>query len=234
MEIGTGKNENYLRVLWDKVKKYEPEHKGHWVRPGQPGVLFLIDANGKRIRDIMEPGPTNTEAEATPAVNNKPTAPQARADGAPQTAEETAAAALCSGEPLVNLKTKGRAPSAALFREVIKAQRDVAPSKSSLKIITTIGSLKVGNGYRWREGIDLQLLGLPKTVYPVGVSFTTCEDSAYYWNIHESKNYSYSCYKDDASGEWTCSLTTGRGDSRESRQVKKQAFYDFTGQPRKK
>jgi len=61
--------------------------------------------------------------------------PKGKADGAPQTAEETAAAALCSGEPLVNLKTKGRAPSAPLFREVIKAQRDVAPGKNSLKTV---------------------------------------------------------------------------------------------------
>ena len=75
---------------------------------------------------------------------------------------------------------------------------------------------------------------MPKTVYPIKVSFTTCEDASLTWNINESKNYSYSCYKDDAFGEWTCSLTTGRGDSREGRQVKKQAFYDFTGQPRKK
>ena len=125
--------------------------------------MFLIDANGKRIRDINEPGEARTEAAETPPAGNTPAAPKEKAAAAPQTAEETAAAALCSGEPLVNLKTKARAPSAALFREVIRAERDVAPSKNSLKTVTTIVSLEVGRAYRWRPGQDLQGLGLPKT-----------------------------------------------------------------------
>jgi hypothetical protein len=92
----------------------------------------------------------------------------------------------------------------------------------------------MGKAYPWRlEDNGLQRLGLGKTVYPIRVSFTTCVDAELTWNIAVSKNYPYVCYKDDGSGEWTCTLASGTGDSRESRQVKKQAFYDFKGQQRR-
>lgn len=230
-EIGTGRNKGCYLVLWDKVKRGDPEHKGHWLcLYGVKNTVFLIDANGNRIRDINEPAiaqPENKEEETTGA-NTPPT----NGNAAKKTTEIEQIPTACSGEPLIDLDTKGRTASAALFGEVIKAQRDVAPSKYTLMTVTTIDSLDVGSPYKWRPGQDLQVIGLPKTVHPVKVTFTVCEDSSLYWNIHTSKNYAYSCYKDDASGQWTCSLTTGKGDSKESWQVKKQAFYDFTGQPR--
>lgn len=240
-EIGTGRNEGCQLVLWDKVAKYEPDHPGHWLCTyGVKDRVFLIDAGGKRIRDINGPAPTPTLLQPTPVARNG-APPQGRvaprpgtAAGAPQgAAEEAGPAALCSGQPLVNFSSKGRGPGSALFREVIRAQRDVAPTRTTLKTVTTIQSLQVGKAYAWQlEDNGLQTFGLPKTVYPIRVSFTTCEDASLTWNISVSKNYPYACYKADGTGEWTCTLTSGTGDSRESRQVKKQAFYDFTGQQR--
>jgi hypothetical protein len=240
-EIGTGRNEGCQLVLWDKVAKYEPEHPGHWLCTyGVKNIVFLIDANGRHVRDINGPAAIATEVQAAPVVRNgappqgRAAPPRAKAAGAPQgAADETAAAALCSGQPLINFSSRGRAPSAALFGDVIRAQRDVAATRTTLKTVTTIQSLQVGKAYPWRlEDNGLQTLGLGKTVYPIRASFTTCVDAELTWNIAVSKNYPYVCYKDDGTGNWTCTQSSGTGDSRESRQVKKQAFYDATGQQR--
>jgi hypothetical protein len=240
-EIGTGRNEGCQLVLWDKVAKYEPDHPGHWLCTyGVKNIVFLIDANGRHVRDINGPAANAPDVQAAPVARNtapprgRAAPPAAKRPGTPQGgAEETAAAALCSGQPLVNFSSKGRGPSAALFGDVIRSQRDVAPTRTTLKTVTTIQSLTVEKARPWRlEDNGLQRLGLAKTVYPIRVSFTTCVDADLTWNIAVSKNYPYVCYKDDGSGEWTCTLSSGTGDSRESRQVKKQAFYDFTGQQR--
>jgi len=110
MEIGTGRNEGCQLVLWDKVKRHDPDHKGNWMCTyGVKGNVFLIDANGKRIRDINEPGEANTETGETPP-----------------------AAAPCSGEPLVNLKTEGaRTFRRTLPRSYRSAARRSAQQKQS-------------------------------------------------------------------------------------------------------
>ena len=133
IEIGTGRNEGCQLVLWDKVKRHDPDHKGHWMCTyGVKGNVFLIDANGKRLRDINEPGEAKTETGETPPAGNAPAAPKEKAAAAPQTAEETAAAALCSGEPLVNLKTKGaRTIRRTLPRSYQSAARRSAQQKQS-------------------------------------------------------------------------------------------------------
>jgi len=243
-EIGTGRNAGCQLVLWDKVARYEPDHPGHWLCTyGVKGLVFQIDGAGNRIRDINGPAapaqaaagpmPRNRPAQAPANTPGRGAPPPARAAGPAQNAaDEQAAAALCAGQPLVNFSSRGRPPSAALFRDVIRSMRDVAPSRTTLKTVTTIQSVQLGRAYAWRPGMDLQGLGLPKTVYPVRVSFTTCEDASMTWNISVSRDYPYVCYKTDGFGDWECTLSSGRDGGRESRQVKKQAFYDFTGQTR--
>ena len=89
------------------------------------------------------------------------------------------------GEPLLNLRTKGRVASAALFREVIKAMFDKEPRGETRihKVVTKIVNFEVGKPYRWRPGTDNQQLGESKTVYPVKTTFTTCDDGVFDWGI---------------------------------------------------
>jgi hypothetical protein len=129
------------------------------------------------------------------------------ADAARRTLDQ--AAAQCSGEPLLNLRTKGRAASRALFMEVIKALYDKAPNQfGEGKTVTTITSLQVGASYRWRPGLDWQLLGTkPKTVFPVKVRLSYCADFETEYRITERvTDEVYSCYVDDGFGEWKCSI----------------------------
>ena len=129
------------------------------------------------------------------------------ADAARRTLDQ--AAAQCSGEPLLNLRTKGRAASPALFREVIKALWDRAANQfGEGKTVTTITSLQVGAAYRWRPGIDFQSLGTkPKTVYPVRTRLTYCADFGDEYRITERvTDEVYSCYVEEGFGEWKCSI----------------------------
>ena len=129
----------------------------------------------------------------------------------------------CSGEPLLSLKTRGRAPSPALFGDVMKSMFDKearGPTRIH-KVVTKIVSLEVGKSYAWRPGTDNQRLGEAKTVYPVKTTFITCDDGVYDWSIAEYQDSGYSCYVDDRqNGEWSCA-PYGLG-TLKSRQVPKQ------------
>ena len=162
------------------------------------------------------------------------------ADGGKRVAEEAKktvdqAIAQCSGEPLLNLRTKGRVASAALFREVIKAMFDKEPRGETRihKVVTKIVNFEVGKPYRWRPGTDNQQLGESKTVYPVKTTFTTCDDGVFDWGIAEYQNYNYTCYVSEASGrEWSCALY-GSGPLKSS-LIPKQAQKDLViGRPPK-
>ena len=127
--------------------------------------------------------------------------------GATEEARRTTqqAIAQCSGEPVLNLKTKGRAPSAALFSDILRLMFDQEPrgEEHIHKVVTKIESIQVGTPYRWRPGTDAQLLGQAKTVYPVKVSFITCDDGAFDWHIAEYQKWNYSCRIDEtANGEF--------------------------------
>ena len=130
------------------------------------------------------------------------------ADEAKQTTEQ--AIAQCSGKPLVDVKTKGRAASAALFSDVIRSMFDREPQKGENKRVTKIESIEVGKSYWWRPGTDSQLLGRAKTVYPVKVSFKTCNETSVDWTIGEYIKYDYSCRVDETTdGAWACALSGG-------------------------
>jgi hypothetical protein len=306
-EIGTGNNKNCYRMRSDNAAN--PEYQGDLVCTfGLPNILFLLDANGKRVRDVNAPegvqATTNqpvgeTDAEKQPHGNgkqnptadaeqggfkegarvegqfgskwnkctvvehrltggytlrcdNKPleesvyAASQVRAmqspdadggKGAAETVRRTTeqAIAQCSGEPLLDLKTKGRAASATLFGEVIRSMFDQeAKGEERIhKVVTKIESIQVGAPYRWRPGTDAQQLGQAKTVYPVKVSFITCDDGQFDWRTAEYQRYNYSCRVDEtANGEWSCT-TYGLGTTK-SKVIPKQAGNDINTGGRQK
>jgi hypothetical protein len=103
----------------------------------------------------------------------------------------------CSGEPLVNLRTKGRSASAGLFSEVIRANSDRQASNSDHKKVTKIDKITVGSPFK-RGAI---------TFYPANVDLTTCEDGLFNWSMSVARNYDYVCYVNPArSGEWSCDI----------------------------
>jgi hypothetical protein len=286
-EIGTGSNKDCYRMRSDNAAN--PAYAGDFVCTfGQLNILFLLDANGRRVRDVNAPegAPANrrpaaedpdparqpnrneeqnptTDAQGgfhegnrvegqfgsqwskctvvehrlsggyTLRCDNKPleeniyAASQVRAmqspdadggRGAAQTAKRTTeqARAQCAGESLLDLKTKGRVASAALFGEVIRSMFDQSPKGQERmhKVVTKIESIQVGAPYRWRPGTDAQRLGEAKTVYPVKVSFVTCDDGQFDWRIAAYQEYNYSCRVDErANSEWTCT-TYGLGTTR--------------------
>lgn len=123
----------------------------------------------------------------------------------------------CSGELLLEPKTKGRTASPALFKDIIKSLWDKKGDENGYgRRATTVTSLQVGAAYRWRPGIDFQSLGTkPKTVYPVRVRYLHCESGMFDWVITElTEEEIYSCYVEDEFGAWTCSI-------RESAEFKK-------------
>lgn len=158
--------------------------------------LFLLDSNDRRVRDAN--APTGTQNQQT---NNTPTNNQnAQTGNVPP---------LCTGELLLNPKTKGQAANAALFKDVIKSLWDAEPdSKGWGRRVTAINSLTVGTAYRWSPNVDFQSLGTkPKTVYPVKVKYMTCQEQMLEWRLTESTNEElYSCYVDDQFGNWTCAI----------------------------
>lgn len=93
------------------------------------------------------------------------------------------------------------------------------------KVVTKIESVQFGTPYRWRAGTDAQRLGQAKTVYPVRVSFTTCDDGQFDWRIADYQKYNHSCRVDEtANGEWSCT-TYGLGTTK-STIIPKQAGND--------
>lgn len=239
-EIGAGSYKGCYRVRSDNAGN--PEYKGDFVCTlGQPGIPFLLDANGRRVRDVNAPGSAQADAKrpaedvdvkAQRAADGRQNAPddtqggfkagdrvegqigskwkrctvvehratggytlrcddrpleeiifaasQVRAmqspdaDGGRQVAQDAKqtvdqAMAQCSGEPLLNLRTKGRAASDALFREVIRSMFDKEPRGEERihKVVTKIVKFEVGKPYSWRPGTDNQRLGQAKMVYPV-------------------------------------------------------------------
>jgi hypothetical protein len=148
-------------------------------------------------------------------------------DGGKRVAEEAKktvaqAIAQCAGEPLLDLRTKGRAASAELFRNVIKAFFDREAQGGLHKHVTTFENLEVGKPYRWQPGTDGQRLGQAKTVYPVKASFVTCDDGPYDWGIAEYKDYNFSCYVDETrNGEWSCGVN--ESGTIKSRRIPKQS-----------
>jgi hypothetical protein len=129
----------------------------------------------------------------------------------------------CSGEPLMSLKTRGRAASSTLFGDVIRSMFDKEARGSTRihKVVTKIVSLDVGKSYAWRPGTDNQRLGEAKTVYPIKTTFITCDDGMFDWGIAEHHDSNYTCYVDDRqNGEWSCA-PYGLGTIK-SRQVQKQ------------
>ena len=136
---------------------------------------------------------------------------------------------------LLDLKTKGRAPSAALFSEVIRSMFDqeAKGEERMHKVVTKIESIQVGTPYWWRPGTDAQRLGGAKTVYPVKVSFTTCDDGQFDWRIANYQKYNYSCRVDEtANSEWSCT-TYGLGTTK-STEIPKQAGNDINTGRRQK
>jgi hypothetical protein len=305
-EIGTGSNQDCYRMRSDNAAN--PEYKGDFVCTfRQLNVLFLLDASGKRVRDVNAPRvqadtknpvedndpekqPNGNENRNPPVdgeqvgfkegdrvegqfgskwhkctvvehrltggytlrCDNKPleenvyAASQVRAmqspdadggKGAAETAKRTTeqAMAQCSGEPLLDLKTKGRAASAAVFSEVIRSMFDQAPKGEERihKVVTKIESIQVGAPYLWRPGTDAQRLGQAKTVYPVKVSFKTCDDGQFDWRIADYQKYNYSCRVDEtANGEWSCT-PYGLGTTK-SAEIPKQAGNDINTGERQK
>lgn len=129
----------------------------------------------------------------------------------------------CAGEPLINLRTKGRTASATLFSQVLRADNDRAASNSNHQQVTTIDSISVGASFR-RGAI---------TVYPVNVSLTTCEDAMAGWRLSVAKNYDYVCYVDPArGGEWTCGIYKS-GINESIIVPKPEANKMTTGKPKK-
>jgi hypothetical protein len=173
---------------------------------GNTHILFLLDKNDKRVRDANVP--VKTAQPETPPVENRDkqnVAPKADDKNKPV----TEAPSQCGGELLLKPKTKGRAASAALFKDVIKAlwDKEADPGKYG-KRVTTITSLTVGAAYQWRPLIDFQSLGTkPKTVYPVQAKYLTCTEGLLEWKLVESTSEEiYSCYIEEEFGEWTCAI----------------------------
>lgn len=219
MEVGTGDREGCYRVLSDATKAGDPDHKGHWVCTyGQADILYIIDANGKRVRDVNAPKSKQAETK-----NEKPERDQSGRESTtpPNNAtNENGKTAQtppeCSGQLLLNLKTKGRKPSAELFRQVIKADYDEEGTKRDPAKMRSIKSLVMGKSYYWRPGSDLQMLGQAKTVYPVRVKRTDCTEYTSRWLITEYEETTYSCYVDETRlGEWTCSGGSGKFKNRD-------------------
>jgi hypothetical protein len=206
-QVGTGDYKDCYLVLWDYQKN--TGSKGSWsCTYGQTGSLFLLDSSDRRVRDINTPA-----AEAT--KENEPARPPANATNSRVDNKNTQggeAPSQCGGEILLKPKTKGRAASVALFKDVIKSlwDKENDPGKDNGRRVTTITSLTVGAPYRWRPLVDFQSLGTkPKTVYPVKVKYATCTEGLLQYTVAESTSEElYSCYIEEEFGEWTCSIKT--------------------------
>jgi hypothetical protein len=207
-EVGTGEYKDCYLVLAD-VDKGKGK-KGNWVCTyGQQNILFLIDASDKRVRDInaYAAKPAQQEGTTGGAATEKP-----KADNVNPNNPAGEKPAQCGGELLLKPKTKGRAASAALFKEVIKSlwDKENDPGKDNGRRVTTVTSLTVGASYRWRPNIDFQSLGTkPKTVYPVKVKYTMCTEGLLGWTVQESTSEElYSCFIGEEFGDWQCAIKT--------------------------
>jgi hypothetical protein len=143
------------------------------------------------------------------------------------------AAAQCSGEPLLNFSSRGRAASQSLFSDVIRSMFDKEGrgEKHLHKIVTHITSLEMGGAFRWASGVNSMLIPSGTTAYPVKASFVTCDDGPFDWSEAQYQNYDYVCYVDRTrNGEWSCGVNVSG--TIKSVNIPKQSQNDlFVGKP---
>lgn len=173
---------------------------------GNANVIFLVDDAGQRIRD--------GGARPTPRPAFTPTAPAGPAGplpglppGAP--ANVLPSSAACAGEPLLDLDSSGRAPSDALFREVIKKSLDQGPDQfGNGQTITTITRITTGTPYTWKPLMDFQTLGsAEKTVHPVRARYIRCASFQTEFRLMETTtDAEFSCYVDEGFSQWQCAV----------------------------
>jgi hypothetical protein len=143
------------------------------------------------------------------------------------------AAEQCSGEPLLNFSSRGRAASQGLFSDVIRSMFDKEGrgEKHLHKVVTHITGLQVGAAFRWVLGATSMLIPSGTTAYPVKATFATCDDGPFDWSVAQYQNYDYVCYVDRTrNGEWSCGVNSSG--TIKSVNIPKQAQNDlFVGKP---
>jgi len=144
------------------------------------------------------------------------------------------AAAQCSGAPLLNFSSRGRAASQSLFGDVLRSMFDQEGrgEKHLHKVVTHVTSLQVGAAFRWVLGESTMLIPSGTVAYPVKASFVTCDDGPFDWSVAQYQNYDYVCYVDRTrNGEWSCGVNSSG--TIKSMNIPKQAQNDlFVGKPR--
>lgn len=113
-------------------------------------------------------------------------------------------------EIITDVKTGGTA-SAALFKAIIKAQYDKqAPPGSDGAVCLEFNSFQMGAPQRWQPQNDPRRVGTdrlgtkPKMIYPVKANFTVTTQYNSAWEITEWTGTVFTCFKDEAFGNWKC------------------------------
>lgn len=303
MEIGTGSDKGCYRIRSDNAGN--PSYKGDLVCTfGRIGILYLLEKNGKRIRDVNLPndiqpitedkgGENGNQIARNPATaqdheakkgdfgdgdrvegrsgsvwskctvvggrrqtggyvlrcDNRPleeavfAASDVRGMQSPDPDGKRIAEAgktivkeameQCSGQPLLNFISRGRAASSGLFGQVLKSMFDDEGrgEKHLHKVVTQVTHIEVGSAFRFQAGATTMGIPTGTTAYPVKTTFVTCNDGPFDWSISEYQNYEYVCYVDKTrNGEWSCGVNVSG--KIKSHLVPKQAQNDlFVGRP---
>jgi hypothetical protein len=133
---------------------------------------------------------------------------QGNAEGEKQTNAQTPEGCSCKVE--TDPKKSGP-PSAELFKALIKAQfdKEAKPGQDGA-VCLTFTKFQMGAAQQWRPEADPRRVGTdrlgtkPKAIYPVKANYIVCTIYNSAWQTTEWADTVYTCFKDEAFGEWKC------------------------------
>jgi hypothetical protein len=209
----------WLKCTVTKVNSLFPnEVDSFTVRcDGEPGTAASVySAIGKT--DSIRPA-KGSAADKNTTGGDKNQRDEKPVDNQANTTAENATDAQapegCSCTLATNPKTSG-APSAALFKGLIKAQsdKDAKPGLDGA-VCLTFKSFQMGAPQQWRPESDPRRVGTdrlgtkPKTIYPVKADYIVCTTYRSEWQTTEWTNTVYTCFKDEVFGDWKCRAEQG-------------------------
>jgi hypothetical protein len=215
----------------DMYNGYAPE-SGYFYRVRMDKIPdvpegYLVKAEDMRPLGGAKPTPNRNETETRnePGKNTEPKEPNDAEDEAAAQTIKTPEGKTCG--IVATPKTKGTA-SAELFKAIIKAQYDkLAKPGLDGAVCLEFTGFQMGAPQQWRPESDPRRVGTdrlgtkPKTIYPVKANFRVITDYNTVWETTDWTGTVFTCFKDEAFGDWKCRGEQGFDWQYKSKRIEK-------------